>query len=669
MKKIALDTFMDFRMLSSLTWSPDGGKLAYVLTGIDREKKEYISRLRLRVGEDDRPMVSDGKIGEFFFEDGENILFATDKRDEKKKDKAEEEKGASTVLYRLPLTGGEAVKAYEFPLDADNFKRLPDGNLLMTGEIDTENPDLYRLEGEKKEKALKKIAEDKDYDVLTESPFVFNGKGLIQGKRSALFLYQVQEKKLRRLTGKWTDVGSFRVHGKDVYFSGVTYRNRCPNRECLYHLDLETGKTEQALGPKLIIYAIEFIGDALVVIGADGKRFGDNENPRFYTFDTRTHELKLLCDADESLGNAMLTDVEYGASRFTKADGDYVYFPALDRDGCKLKRIGLDGAIEMVVSTDGLLSDWDVHEGKVMYAGMLDMKLPELYQPREDGARCLTAWNAEVLKDTHVAQPQPIMAELDGEEIDGWVLLPEDYDPERKYPAVLDIHGGPKCAYGPVFFHEMQAWAAKGYIVFYCNPHGSDGRGNAFAYLDLQWGSIDYRQIMAFTDKVLNTYPAIDQNRLCCTGGSYGGYMSNWILGHTDRFCCIATQRSISNWVTMYGISDIPPISNFEVCSADPYSEKGFAEMWDVSPLKYVQNAKTPTLIIHSDEDHRCPIAEGYQLYTALVYLKVPARMVVFHGENHELSRTGKPAHRLRRLEEITGWFDKYANKNRSKPE
>lgn len=135
-------------------------------------------------------MVSDGRIGEFFFEDGEHILFATDRRDEKNKDKDAEEKGASTVLYRLPLTGGEAEKACEFSVDAGSFKRLPDGNLLMTGEISTDHPDLYLLEGEKREKALKKLAEDKDYEVLTESPFVFNGRGLIQGKRSALFLYQ-----------------------------------------------------------------------------------------------------------------------------------------------------------------------------------------------------------------------------------------------------------------------------------------------------------------------------------------------------------------------------------------------------------------------------------------------------------------------------------------------
>ncbi len=659
MKKMKLDTFMDFRMISSLTFSPDGGKMAYLLTGIDREKKEYVSRLRLRTGEEDRPMVSDGKIGEFIFEDAEHILFATDRRDEKEKEK-KEEKGPSTVLYRLPLTGGEAEKAYEFPLDAGSFRLLEDGSLLMTGEISTEQPDLHLLEGEKRKKALEKIAGEKDYEVLTESPYVSNGRGVVQGKRSALFLWQPAEKRLRRLTGKYTDVGSFRAHGKEVWFSGVTYRTRCPNRECLYRLDLETGKTERLLGPRLIIYAVEFIGDMPVVIGTDGKRFGDNENPRFYSFDLRTRELKLLCDADESLGYGMLTDVEYGASRFTKAEGGYLYFPALDRDGCKLKRIGPEGVIETIVSTDGLVSDYDVHEGKILFAGMLDMKLPELYRAEKGGACRLTSWNEEALKDVYVARPQPFSAELDGEEIDGWVLLPEDYDPGKKYPAVLDIHGGPKCAYGPIFFHEMQAWAAKGYIVFFCNPHGSDGRGNAFAYLDLQWGSIDYRQIMAFTDRVLEVYPAIDPGKLCCTGGSYGGYMSNWILGHTDRFCCIATQRSISNWVTMYGMSDIPPISCFEVSSADPYTERGLAEMWDVSPLKYIRNAKTPTLLIHSDEDHRCPIAEGYQLYTALVYLQVPARMVVFHGENHELSRTGKPAHRLRRLEEITGWFDRY---------
>jgi acylaminoacyl-peptidase len=116
----------------------------------------------------------------------------------------------------------------------------------------------------------------------------------------------------------------------------------------------------------------------------------------------------------------------------------------------------------------------------------------------------------------------------------------------------------------------------------------------------------------------------------------------------------------------MYGVGDIPPIACDETCNTHPYSEEGFRQMWDVSPLKYVRNAKTPTLFIHSDEDHRCPIEEGYQLYTALIYQGVEARMVVFHGENHELSRTGKPKHRLRRLKEITGWFDAHTGQPKS---
>lgn len=133
-------------------------------------------------------------------------------------------------------------------MDAGSFKRLPDGNLLMTGEISTDHPDLYLLEGEKREKALKKLAEDKDYEVLTESPFVSNGKGLIQGKRSALFLYQVKEKKLRRLTGKWTDVGDFRVYGKDVWFSSVTYRNRRPTGSACIVLTWRPGRPSRRWG-------------------------------------------------------------------------------------------------------------------------------------------------------------------------------------------------------------------------------------------------------------------------------------------------------------------------------------------------------------------------------------------------------------------------------------
>ena len=139
--------------------------------------------------------------------------------------------------------------------------------------------------------------------------------------------------------------------------------------------------------------------------------------------------------------------------------------------------------------------------------------------------------------------------------VGGWVLEPKDYDPSKTYPAVFDVHGGPKTVYGPVFYHETQLWANMGYFVFFCNPKGSDGRDNDFMDIFGHYGETDYRNLMDFADAVLTAYPQIDPKRVCLTGGSYGGFMTNWIIGHTDRFCCAASQRSISNWLSFYGVS------------------------------------------------------------------------------------------------------------------
>ena len=239
------------------------------------------------------------------------------------------------------------------------------------------------------------------------------------------------------------------------------------------------------------------------------------------------------------------------------------------------------------------------------------------------------------------------------------VLLPKDFAPEKTYPAVLDIHGGPKTVYGPVFYHEMQVWANMGYFVFYCNPMGSDGRDNKFMDIRGHYGETDYKNLMDFTDAVLAAYPQIDRTKVCETGGSYGGFMTNWIIGHTDRFVCAASQRSIANWLSFYGVSDIGVEFAKDQCDADPISTPD--KMWEHSPMRYAGNVKTPTLFIHSDEDYRCPLAEGLQMYTSRAAQGVPTRLCLFHGENHELSRSGKPQHRVRRLTEITNWFEKYA--------
>ena len=291
---------------------------------------------------------------------------------------------------------------------------------------------------------------------------------------------------------------------------------------------------------------------------------------------------------------------------------------------------------------------------------MYGTKLEEIYTVDGGELKQVSDFNTDVLKDVYTADYQKLTITSQGIDIDGWVLLPKDYDEKKTYPAILDIHGGPRTVYGEIFYHEMQLWANMGYFVFFCNPTGGSGRGLEFADICGKYGTIDYENIMDFTDAVLEKYPQIDPKRVGCTGGSYGGFMSNWILGHTDRFAAIATQRSISNWISFYGVSDI----GFNFCKsqmgADVYSEEGIQKMWWHSPLRYAKNMKTPTLFIHSDEDYRCPMEQGLQLFTVLKEQGVPARMCYFHGENHELSRSGKPKHRVRRLTEITTWLVKY---------
>ena len=204
----------------------------------------------------------------------------------------------------------------------------------------------------------------------------------------------------------------------------------------------------------------------------------------------------------------------------------------------------------------------------------------------------------------------------------------------------------------------MQGCANVGYFVFVRNPRGGDGRGNEFADIRGRYGKEDYSDLMKFTDVVLKKYPQIDVNKVGVTGGSYGGFMTNWIIGHTDRFAAAASQRSISNWISMAYISDIGYYFAEDQVASTPWTDMDL--MWEQSPLKYADKVKTPTLFIHSDEDYRCPIAEGWQMFSALKYHGVEARLCMFKGENHELSRGGKPLHRQRRLDEITDWFEKY---------
>jgi dipeptidyl aminopeptidase/acylaminoacyl peptidase len=289
----------------------------------------------------------------------------------------------------------------------------------------------------------------------------------------------------------------------------------------------------------------------------------------------------------------------------------------------------------------------------------------DLYVADLDGRneRQVTHLNDQLTKQLELVPVERVPFKgADGWDVDGFFMKPVGWTPGRSYPMVLTIHGGPAGMFGFDWYHEFQVYASRGWAVFFTNPRGSTGYGEKFERgIELNWGGRDYIDIMNGVDAILAKYSWIDRNRLGVTGGSYGGFMTNWIVGHTDRFKAAVTLRSLSNFLSDDGTRD-GAYGHTDDFQGDIFEK--FDAYWNASPLKYARNVKTPTLVLHSDMDLRVPIEQGEQWFRALQHFGVPSEIVFFPRENHNLTRTGEPKHLVESLNWQVYWFDRYLNGN-----
>jgi dipeptidyl aminopeptidase/acylaminoacyl peptidase len=284
----------------------------------------------------------------------------------------------------------------------------------------------------------------------------------------------------------------------------------------------------------------------------------------------------------------------------------------------------------------------------------------ELWVRDGDGERRVTRFNDRLLRGLTLSEPERYAFEnAAGEEIDGWVMRPPDHEAGEKYPAILEIHGGPLGIYGEGIYQEFHLLNAAGYAVLFTNPRGSGGYGEEYAaILQGRHGTVDYADVMAFVDDALERFDFIDGGRLGVTGGSYGGYLTNWIVTQTDRFGAAVSCRSTCNRFSHHGNSDRGWRHGASGNMGYPYKDE--EKLMAQSPIRHVANVRTPTLLIHSEEDLRCPVWGAEEFFTSLLEVGVDSELVRFPDENHELSRSGKPKHREERLRHILRWFDKY---------
>lgn len=626
--------FKLYAMLSEPSFSQDGKKVAFSAKRANLKEDGYDSDVYIAEVKSGRcvPFTTGKKDSDpRWSPDGRSILFSS-RRGLKK-----EEKG--NALYVISADGGEARLLKRSEEGIDNPQWSPDSKAVY----------FLSYVGKKPKGDVKVI------DRLT---FWFNGLGFIYNRRKHLFRAELETGKVDQVTSGAFDISEFAVshdgrkvaylassddvkpYVADVFLCGALGKGR----RKLTRSDMELSSL--AWSPD----------DRLIAVAGDDLPAGFASHTRIWTLDPRSRKLQRAEKVDRNKGNGLNSDARaksHGPGNIVWAK-DGVYYVQADGGAVRLYRAKPGGEPELVVGGDRSVEGYDVHEGSVAFVAMDALHLEELYftSGRE---KALTSLNAGVYDELKLLAPAHVKFRAsDGEDVEGWALVPS----KSKLPGVLYVHGGPKTAFGHAFMHEFQAFAGAGYAVIYLNPRGSDGYSEKFADIRGKYGTRDFDDLMEGLDYVLKKFPQIDGNRLAIAGGSYGGFMTNWAIGHTKRFKAAVTDRSISSWISFWGTSDIGPYFTSDQVGGDPWNAE--EKLLNDSPLRYAPSVETPLMLVHSMEDYRCWMVEGLEFFTALKRLGKEAELVLFPGENHDLSRVGKPNHRVQRLEHYIRWFDEH---------
>jgi dipeptidyl aminopeptidase/acylaminoacyl peptidase len=644
-KPVGIDFFTQVYSISNL--KEKEGNIFFILSKPDKETNAYPRRLyQLIDGKAVR--LSHSNISDYFFWD-DDIVFRGNREEA---DLRRTEGGERPTVFRKLTPTGYA--------EADEWLRLP----FSAGQIQWIDKEHFFYTSAYNHHA----GEDSpNYYILDELPFWSNGRGYTSGTRTHLYYYNNGERTL--LTDTLGTASGFELSPDKktlVYTERDAYYGKAPREGSrLVSLDVATLKKKTIpLPEKTSGGGVHFLSNDEILLTL---RDRDPENEyggksAVYRLHLNTGQsVKIYEPALYDLGNSIGSDTGGGGGSSITWDKTGIRFVTTDADHAPLVHVDFKDAKVSFLSKDkATIQEYVPYKDGFLVIALVEQQGSEIYfLDKKGNLSPLTSINTQVFEEHKIVKPIEItFTNEEGRRLNGYVLPPADYRKGKKYPGLLDIHGGPRSAYGVVFFHEMQYWANQGYAVFFTNPTGSAGRGFDFGNLRGKFGTIDYRDLMSFVDAVLEQTDFIDESRLGVTGGSYGGFMTNWIIGHTNRFKAAASQRCASSWLSYSNTADIGHTFTLSNLGTDVWN--GFEELWDRSPLKYANKVKTPTLFIHSEEDYRCPLSEGLQMYYALQYFEVPTRMVIFKNENHNLSRSGKPVNRVKRLAEITAWFDKY---------
>ncbi|MEW6129556.1 MAG: S9 family peptidase [Acidobacteriota bacterium] len=656
--------------------SPDGSRVAFVKVWVNQKADRYESALWITSTADGQPrQLSAGPrdASPRWSPDGKMLAFI--------RSPEKEGRPQPPQIYLMTFEGGEAQPLTEIPRGAGSFDWSPNGKMIVFQSSEEMKKAKPASEGSSKEKPTERTS---DVRVINRATYRFNGAGYLNAQsRSHLWTVRIptvpgEISTPNQITRGNFDEGnaSWSPDGSRIYFTAnrvvETYYEQ--PRTDLYSINSDGSDETKVLSfaGGMRNYAFSNDGKRLAFTGALSEKPAlSYKQPDLFVADNSLGATakNLTANYDFDIGGGIGGDQRAprggapGGVIWSK-DDRFMYVNVAEHGRANLKRIdAASGKVDILTKGDHEVQAYTASADGSKFVALISnsVNIGDLFLLETASGKLtqLTHINNELFSTLNLTHPEEIWyTSFDGKKIQAWIQKPPDFDASKKYPFILQIHGGPHAAYGFTFTHEFQWMAAKGYVVLYTNPRGSTSYGQEFGnIIQYNYPGDDYKDLMAGVDEVLKR-GYIDEKRMGVTGGSGGGVLTNWTAGHTQRFAAAVSQRSIADWAGFWYTADFTLFQPTWFRAAPWEDPEDFVKR---SPITYVKNITTPMMFIEGEADWRTPPNEGGEvMFRALKYRKIPTVMVRFPNESHELSRSGAPWHRIERLQHIVNWFEKY---------
>ncbi len=642
------EDLMQFRWLEELVLSPDGAHIAYSIKAPDAASNGYVTHLYVRALSETTARRLTGGASTV-----SSLAWSRD---------------SQQVAYSYADDGGKSVRVWAL----DGGERVYPG--VGLGSLDW-SADGAKLVGTRwtpithgEDRRMTPGIPAPTIKVVRRLRYKQDGAGWVHDKFQQVYVLELDTGDEIRVTNSECDYTTpkWSQNGARLAFVGTTREQNIPLGYGQIFVCDYPGGTARLLLP-------DWQGSAISPVwGADDRYIafaGHNSPPPVNRRNFWQPHLadvaagtavKLGADIDEEVGNYAVADQRKGLSNVSvkwTAGDSWIYFLLTEKGSTSLYRINTAGQYERIVGGDSVTFEYSAAPGGIVAYGQADPTHPgELFLWNDGETTQLTDLNPW-LRDHELMPPESYWYDgLDGDKVHAWIIKPRGFQEGRSYPTIVYVH----CSmFSWDFNHEFQVYANAGYVVAYFNQRGTTaGYGQAWTHAsEGDQGGKDYQEIMLGVDELVSR-PYVDASRLGVTGGSCGGFMTNWVIGHTNRFAAAVTQRSIVNQISFFGTSDIGPEGTEGETATNPWRDMDAS--WRQSPLAYVENINTPLLILHADQDYRCAVEQAEEFFTALRWHGKTVELVIFEGENHGLTRGGRPGNRIEHQRQIKGWFNKY---------